>query len=190
MIFEFDCVVCGMHCRKDRSPTNTFSTPKYCSQKCNGIARKGVLLGERASRIEFACAQCGKEVSVYRSPSQIEKQPPKYCSVKCTGLSQTGVDNPAYAGGRFIGANGYAYVLSFDHPNKDVRGYVLEHRLVAEASIGRLLTDVEVVHHKDRDKLNNRPNNLQIMCDQAAHVKLHREEDEQRKYNQCIEPSS
>jgi hypothetical protein len=54
---------------------------------------------------------------------------------------------------------------------------------VAEESAGRLLTKSEVVHHKDGDKLNNRPDNLQILPDQSAHVKLHKEEDEKRKRN-------
>jgi hypothetical protein len=134
---------------------------------------------ERVARVSLVCEQCGTEVRVYRSPAQMAKQPPRFCSLKCIGLSQTGEKNFSYSGGRFVSANGYAYILSYDHPNKDCRGYVGEHRLVAERTIGRYLADEEVVHHKDRNKLNNSPDNLQVMASQSDHIKLHREEDGQ-----------
>ncbi len=38
-----------------------------------------------------------------------------------------------------------------------------EHRRVAELLIGRALTSSEIVHHKDHDKRNNAPENLEIM---------------------------
>lgn len=177
MIVEFNCVVCGAHSRKSRSPANTLTTPKYCSQKCHGEHRKGLKSGERANRVQFICEQCGKESRAYRSPSQLLKKQPRFCSLKCIGLAHTGERNMAYSGGRFIGANGYAYVLAYDHPNKDCRGYVLEHRIVAEQVIGRFLTEEEVVHHKDRNKSNNDPSNLQVMASQSEHLKLHRSEN-------------
>lgn len=37
------------------------------------------------------------------------------------------------------------------------------HRVVAEQKIGRKLTRYEVVHHIDGDKLNNDPDNLEVM---------------------------
>ena len=177
MIVEYNCVVCGAHAKKNRSAGNMIAPPKYCSQKCHGESRKGVAIGNRASRVSLVCEQCGKDVIVYRSPSQLAKHSPRFCSLKCIGLSQTGERNLSYTGGRFIGSNGYFYALAYDHPNKDCRGYVLEHRLIAEKTIGRLLTTDEVVHHKDRNKQNNSPSNLQVMANQSEHLKLHRNED-------------
>ena len=49
-----------------------------------------------------------------------------------------------------------------------------EHRVVAEEMLGRPLAPGEVVHHRDGDKLNNSPENLEVLPSQAAHVKQHR----------------
>lgn len=50
-----------------------------------------------------------------------------------------------------------------------------EHVLVAEQILGRTLKTNEVVHHKNRDKLDNRPCNLEVMT-RAEHINLHRTE--------------
>jgi hypothetical protein len=58
-------------------------------------------------------------------------------------------------------------------------GYVLlpggmrEHRAVMERLLGRKLTKGEVVHHIDGDRLNNTPENLELLPSQAVHRKLH-----------------
>jgi hypothetical protein len=54
----------------------------------------------------------------------------------------------------------------------DKDGYVREHRLIAEKSIGRTLDRTEVVHHKDGDRLNNHADNLEVMS-QSEHMRLH-----------------
>lgn len=66
----------------------------------------------------------------------------------------------------------YNYARVPDHPNATKRGYVLEHRIVMENKIGRLLTKKEIVHHKDENKKNNISNNLKI-TDLSAHSKIH-----------------
>lgn len=50
-----------------------------------------------------------------------------------------------------------------------------EHRVVAELMAGRSLRPNEVVHHKDGDKTNNHPSNLEIM-DAIEHASLHARE--------------
>ena len=51
--------------------------------------------------------------------------------------------------------------------------YIFEHRLVMEKFLGRQLSKTEVVHHANGNRLDNRPENLQIMS-LSEHAKLHR----------------
>lgn len=43
-----------------------------------------------------------------------------------------------------------------------VRRWILEHRLVMERRLGRPLYPDETVHHKDLDRANNVPSNLEL----------------------------
>lgn len=51
----------------------------------------------------------------------------------------SGPDNPNWKGGRSIASNGYVLLRMPGHHLADVRGYVYEHRLVAEQKLGRRL---------------------------------------------------
>lgn len=171
MIVEYDCEVCGAHVRKSRSPATIKTPPRYCSQRCNGVARKGTGSGITPN-YSFECQTCGKHCDVYRSPSTTGL--PRFCSVQCTGAAQLGASNPSFTGGRHELANGYVVVLCPEHPNCDTRGYVYEHRRVMEQVIGRYLTKEEVVHHVNEVKNDNRPENLRLLPNQRAHLALHR----------------
>lgn len=61
-----------------------------------------------------------------------------------------------------ITSNGYKQIRSTEHPMSTKDGYVLEHRLVMEEMLGRYLYPFETVHHKDGNRLNNDPSNLQL----------------------------
>jgi HNH endonuclease len=72
--------------------------------------------------------------------------------------------------------DGYIRERRRDHPQQ-VRCYVLQHRLVMETMLGRLLGPKEVVHHKNGNRADNRRCNLELMASQADHFRAHKEED-------------
>lgn len=57
---------------------------------------------------------------------------------------------------------GYVKVLRPVHPNADAAGYVLEHRLVMADLLGRPLRANETVHHRNGNRADNRPENLEL----------------------------
>lgn len=75
----------------------------------------------------------------------------------------------APAVGYSLKPNGY-----YEYTNGKKKGKMV-HRVVAESMIGRPLRAGEVVHHKDRNKLNNDPSNLEVMT-RSKHTSLHRRE--------------
>jgi hypothetical protein len=132
---------------------------KHCSIKCansNPCNRKS---GEdnnlwRGGKILATCRHCNDqfEISPYR------KDTAKYCSRKCQGraLYET----------LSVNENGYK--------NLKVNGkQILEHRLIASTLLGRRLLDKEIVHHRDRNKKNNSPENLMVFPSSSSHQKYH-----------------
>ena len=71
--------------------------------------------------------------------------------------------------------DGYIYVYFPKHPESNAEGYVMEHRLIMEAQIGRPIRKGEVVHHINHDKSDNRIENLQLMTFKE-HSGLHMKE--------------
>lgn len=61
---------------------------------------------------------------------------------------------------RYVAKNGYVRVHRPGAVGRDL--WVLEHRLVMEKRLGRPLASDESVHHKNGDKTDNRPENLEL----------------------------
>lgn len=90
--------------------------------------------------------------------------------------------------GRVPASQGYVLIYAPDHPRANLkRPYVLEHRLVMEAHLGRYLLPGEVVHHKNRKRDDNRLENLELFTSNGAH--LHEEFARRwaNNYDCCIE---
>jgi hypothetical protein len=103
------------------------------------------------------CAQCGKGFIAYQAN-------PKFCSVPCSA---------AFRKKPFILKKGYKKVLLPMHPRADGKGYVFEHIVIVEATIGRPLRPREEIHHKDFNRQNNSPRNLIVCADHAEHMRYH-----------------
>jgi hypothetical protein len=78
--------------------------------------------------------------------------------------------HPGWRGGR-VRQGRYWYLYMPDHPNATKAGYVLEHRLVVEQTLGRLLARHEVVHHIDANPENNDLANLIVFQTNADHLR-------------------
>lgn len=71
--------------------------------------------------------------------------------------------------------DGYIQIYLPDHHRASRQGYVLEHIVVAEKKYNRKITRQEAVHHIDRNRSNNHPDNLVVMT-HSEHQKLHASE--------------
>jgi hypothetical protein len=67
----------------------------------------------------------------------------------------------------------YREVYMPSHPKARANGCVLEHRVVAEQKIGRILKDEEVVHHIDSNRENNNEDNLIVFATLKDHSRFH-----------------
>ena len=68
--------------------------------------------------------------------------------------------------------DGYIALYFPDHPKSNRDGYIMEHVLIMECFIGRWIKDDEVVHHKNRNRQDNRIENLQLLT-KSEHARLH-----------------
>lgn len=93
----------------------------------------------------------------------------------------TGERNPQWKGGRSIASTGYVLLRMPGHHLADVRGYVYEHRLVAEQKLGRPLAKGEIPHHINGNKTDNRPENIEVVESRFAHLTRHRKRDSGRQ---------
>lgn len=80
---------------------------------------------------------------------------------------------------KIVSKGDYNYAVVFEHPCATKHGYVLEHRIVVENHLGRLLNPNEVVHHKNGEKKDNRIENLDVLPGQV-HARLHGMEQGQK----------
>jgi len=89
------------------------------------------------------------------------------------GIKPIGQNKSKWKGG-LMHCNGYAYVYSPDHPNKNGigSGYVKRARLVMEKHIGRYLDRSEFVHHMNGKRDDDRIENLQL-TNLSKHQKYH-----------------
>ena len=84
-----------------------------------------------------------------------------------------GSRHPRWNPSAMIDGQGYRKLrIGRTHPWADPNGYIREHVLVMCSAIGRQLLEGEVIHHKNRDLLDNRLENLDFLS-REEHNHLH-----------------
>lgn len=180
------CSICNKEFNCAPSRLKRAVDPPCCSRFCANLQK------QQKQEINCECDFCHKKF--HRKKSQLIKNIKyNYCSEDCLAqhrkILYKGINNPN-AFSRIPPNNkilrcGYYWIYMPQHPLSTKSGYIREHRLVAEQYLlteeNSIIIDQKKylnpkfdVHHKDFNKLNNVPNNLQILS-RSEHQKLHQQ---------------
>jgi HNH endonuclease len=88
------------------------------------------------------------------------------------GHNSNGSNGDLWKGGRCQNGSGYWMIWAPNHRRANNNRYVREHVIVFEATYNCCMLDWGVVHHRDRNRLNNIWYNLQGMT-LSQHMHLH-----------------
>lgn len=140
------------------------------------IDKNGVVKCRNSYFLPMSCCVCGK--FTLKDKSNIRKTPNAVCSRECqTKLATAPEGDKKYKRGS---PGGYVMIKKSDHPNRNNQDRVPEHRLIVEQDIGRLLGPLEVVHHINLVKDDNRIANLVLLQTRVEHEKTH------ASLNKCV----
>ena len=132
-------------------------TPAIDLAQKHGITRQGIYKILKANGVDtskrgpmaVSCTACGKQIE--RNRARIRHQKNHFCDMECYYSYLE-----ASQGGEYV--------------------YSRQGQRVARSVVSKYfdLLDNHVVHHKDRNTLNNLPKNLMVFACQGDHIRYHR----------------
>ena len=120
---------------------------------------------------ETICSNCGAEMLANISNYKDSKN--SFCCNECRSdyIRLNSKGNKVLK--KRPGGDHHVLIKDWDHPRADRHGYVYEHLLVAEETLGRKVLKGEVVHHINCVKEDNRPENLFVCKSSQEHFLIH-----------------
>lgn len=128
------------------------TTDKQCANGCNKPC---------APRYNI-CQRCKHGPPVPCPNCSGLKRPEAAQCTKCHRRENKGPQHNCWRGGRVVDGQGYVRVYAPHDPRANVGRYMKEHTLVMESVLGRKLFPRESVHHKNGNRQDNRPDNLEL----------------------------
>lgn len=156
--YEFkECEFCKKEF-KARRRSKWGESYRFCSKKCHTDLRN--------VPIKLFCSHCKKEYEVPKWKNE-HKPDRKFCSDSCKidEWRKSGKpDKRNFENKKHYHKSGYVYIWAPNHPATKGKSYkyLLEHRVVMEAKIGRYLEKGENVHHINGIRSDNNPENLEL----------------------------
>ncbi len=143
-----NCPICGKEFHREREDH------MYCSEVCR-------YEGLKKPREARQCLECGTQL-----PDGTAKRSQKFCSKSCAvkynNARRIGFEEKEL-GAKQRAPHGYTIIkVGRGYPGALSTGWILEHRKVIAEKIGRPLTSSEHVHHKNGNRSDNRPENLEL----------------------------
>lgn len=158
------CVVCGKEFVPHRHKRVQTTCSHQCSSKAMVLAKKacrkcGTMFQPGSNRGTYCSEGCQLGDSTCRTCGKVFTLTPntkgKFCSMECHYAYYAPI------GTTKLDQSGYVLVKT-DKRTDRRRRWDMQHRVVMEQVLGRTLLRTETVHHKDGNKANNDPSNLEL----------------------------